>query len=69
VVEHVTFICNQLRVKRRDEAVLQAQNAVQQDPESFLAKWELACAYHWNGQHEEAIAIFEPLWANSGTTA
>jgi tetratricopeptide (TPR) repeat protein len=53
-------------VKRRDEALLQAQNAVQQDPESFLAKWELACAYHWNGQHEEAIAIFEPLWANSG---
>jgi tetratricopeptide (TPR) repeat protein len=53
-------------VKRCDEAVLQAQNAVQHDPESFLAKWELACAYHWNDQHEEAIAIFEPLWANSG---
>jgi tetratricopeptide (TPR) repeat protein len=53
-------------VKRRDEAVRQAQNAVQQDPESFLAKWELACAYHWNCQHEKAIAIFEPLWANSG---
>ena len=53
-------------VKRCDEAVLQAQNAVQHDPESFLAKWELACAYHWNGQHEEAIAIFEPLWSNSG---
>jgi serine/threonine protein kinase/tetratricopeptide (TPR) repeat protein len=53
-------------VNRRDEAVLQAKNAVQLDPESFLAKWELACAYHWNGQHEDAIAIFEPLWANSG---
>ena len=53
-------------VKRFDEAVLQGQNAVQHDPESFLAKWELACAYHWKGQHEEAIAIFEPLWANSG---
>jgi TolB-like protein len=52
--------------KRRDEAVLQAENAVQLDPESFLAKWELACAYHWNGQHEQAIAIFEPLWANPG---
>jgi hypothetical protein len=39
---------------------------VQLDPESFLAKWELACAYHWNGQHEDAIAIFEPLWASSG---
>jgi serine/threonine-protein kinase len=53
-------------VKRCDEAVRQAQSAVQNDPESFLAKWELACAYHWNRQHEEAIAIFEPLWANSG---
>jgi serine/threonine protein kinase/Flp pilus assembly protein TadD len=53
-------------VRRHDEAVLQARNAVQLDPESFLAKWELACAYHWNGQHEDAIAIFEPLWANSG---
>jgi eukaryotic-like serine/threonine-protein kinase len=53
-------------VQRFDEAVVQGRNAVQHDPESFLAKWELACAYHWNGQHEEAIAIFEPLWANSG---
>jgi eukaryotic-like serine/threonine-protein kinase len=52
-------------VQRFDEAVVQGRNAVQQDPESFLAKWELACAYHWNGQHEDAIAIFEPLWANS----
>lgn len=53
-------------VRGFDEAVLQGQNAVQQDPESFLATWELACAYHWKGQHEEAIAILEPLWANSG---
>jgi serine/threonine protein kinase/TolB-like protein/Tfp pilus assembly protein PilF len=53
-------------VGRFAEAVLQGQNAVQQDPESFLAKWELACAYHWKGEHEEAIAIFEPLWAKSG---
>jgi tetratricopeptide (TPR) repeat protein len=53
-------------VQRFDEAVVQGRNAVQHDPESFLAKWELACAYHWNGQHEEAVAIFEPLWANSG---
>jgi eukaryotic-like serine/threonine-protein kinase len=53
-------------VQQFDEAVVQGRNAVQHDPESFLAKWELACAYHWKGQHEEAIAIFEPLWANSG---
>jgi tetratricopeptide (TPR) repeat protein len=53
-------------VQRFDEAVLQAHNAVLHDPDSFLAKWELACAYHWKGQYEEAIAIFEPLWANSG---
>ncbi len=53
-------------VQRFDEAVLQAHNAVLHDPDSFLAKWELACAYHWNGQHGEAIAIFEALWANSG---
>jgi TolB-like protein len=50
---------------RLDDAVLQARNAVQQDPESFLAQWTLGCAYHWNGRHEEAIGIFEPLWANS----
>ena len=52
-------------VQRFDEALLQAHHAVQHDPESFLAKWELAFAYHWKGQHEEAIAIFEPLWATS----
>ena len=53
-------------VQRFDEAVLQARNAVQHDPESFLAQWELGLAYHWNAQHEEAIAVLEPLWANSG---
>jgi len=53
-------------VQRFDEAVVQGHNAVQHDPESFLAKWELACAYHWKGQHEEAIRMFEPLWASSG---
>jgi len=53
-------------VQRFDEAVVQGHNAVQHDPESFLAKWELAFAYHWKGQHEEAILMFEPLWANSG---
>jgi Flp pilus assembly protein TadD len=45
---------------------MQGHNAVQHDPESFLAKWELAFTYHWKGQHAEAIAMFEPLWASSG---
>ena len=53
-------------VQRFDEAVVQGHNAVQHDPESFLAKWVLAFAYHWKGQHEEAIRMFEPLWASSG---
>ena len=53
-------------VQRFDDAVVQGHNAVQHDPDSFLAKWELAFAYHWKGQHEEAIRMFEPLWANSG---
>jgi serine/threonine protein kinase/tetratricopeptide (TPR) repeat protein len=53
-------------VQRFDEAVLQALNAVQHDPQSFLARWELGFAYHWNAQHEEAVAVLEPLWANSG---
>jgi lipopolysaccharide biosynthesis regulator YciM len=53
-------------VQRFDEAVVQGHNAVQHDPESFLAKWELAFTYHWKGQHEAAIRMFEPLWANSG---
>ena len=53
-------------VQRFDEAVVQGHNAMQHDPESFLAKWELAFAYHWKGQHEEAIRMFEPLWADSG---
>jgi tetratricopeptide (TPR) repeat protein len=46
--------------------VLEARSALQQDPDSFLSKWTLGFAYHWNGQYEEAIAVFEPLWASSG---
>jgi eukaryotic-like serine/threonine-protein kinase len=53
-------------VQRFDEALRHALKALERDPDSFLAKWELGCAYHWNGQHEEAIAILEPLWVNSG---
>jgi tetratricopeptide (TPR) repeat protein len=39
---------------------------VQQDPESFVARWELGYAYHWNGQHQEAADVLEPMWADSG---
>ena len=53
-------------MQRIDEAVVQGQHAVQHDPESFLAKWELAFAYHWQGRHDDAIRMFEPLWATSG---
>jgi serine/threonine protein kinase/tetratricopeptide (TPR) repeat protein len=53
-------------VQRFDEAVVRGHNAVEHDPESFLAKWELAFAYHWKGEHDKAILMFEPLWADSG---
>jgi serine/threonine protein kinase/Tfp pilus assembly protein PilF len=53
-------------VGRFEDALLQARAAVQHDPESFVAQWELGCAYHWNGQDTEAIAVLEPLWAQSG---
>ena len=53
-------------VQRFDEAVLRARTAVQQDPESFVAAWELGLAYHWNRQHHEAIGVLEPLWVDSG---
>lgn len=53
-------------MQRFDEAVNHARNAVLNDPQSFLAQWELGLAYHWNAQHDEAIAVLEPLWANSG---
>jgi len=53
-------------VQRFDEAVHQARNAKQQDPESFLAQWALGLAHHWNTQPEEAIELLEPLWAKTG---
>jgi eukaryotic-like serine/threonine-protein kinase len=53
-------------VHRFEEAVLRARTAVEQDPESFVARWELGFAYHWNGQHREAIDVLEPMWAGSG---
>ena len=53
-------------VQRFDEAVHQARNAKQQDPESFLAEWTLGLAHHWNAQPEDAIELLEPLWARTG---
>ncbi len=52
--------------QRFGEAVHHARNAVHHDPQSFLAQWVLGLVYHWNAQHEDAIAILEPLWASSG---
>jgi eukaryotic-like serine/threonine-protein kinase len=53
-------------VRRFEEAVAQARAAVQLDPESFVAQWELGFAYHWNGQDAEAITVLEPLWREYG---
>ena len=25
---------------------------------------ELGYAYHWNGQHQEAVDVMEPLWVD-----
>jgi adenylate cyclase len=53
-------------VRRFADAVFQARAAVQHDPESFVAQWELGFAYHWRGENSEAIAVLEPLWRQSG---
>jgi hypothetical protein len=47
-------------VGRADEALVYAK----QDPDSFLGGWELAIAYHWNGQFEAALAILRPFGQN-----
>jgi serine/threonine-protein kinase len=52
-------------VGRFDESVVHGRAAVQHDPHSFLAQWALGCAYHWNGQHEEAVRIHETLFGQS----
>jgi tetratricopeptide (TPR) repeat protein len=49
-------------VGRVEEALDYAKTAVEQDPQSFLGRWELSIAYHWNGQYDEAIAVLETLW-------
>jgi serine/threonine protein kinase/Flp pilus assembly protein TadD len=53
-------------VQRYEEAVRAAQTAVEHDPESYLAKWELGLAFHWNQQYDQAIATLEPLWTQTG---
>jgi serine/threonine-protein kinase len=53
-------------VRRFPEALARARTAIEQDPESFLVQWELGLTHHWNHQYEEAIAVFEPLWADTG---
>jgi tetratricopeptide (TPR) repeat protein len=51
---------------RLEEALTCARHAVQCDPESFLAKWQLGVIHYWCGQLDEAIAILEGLWTESG---
>ncbi|MCA1562381.1 MAG: protein kinase [Acidobacteria bacterium] len=55
-------------VGRAEEALGYAKTAVEQDPQSFLGRWELAIAYHWNEQYEDALAVLETLWAESPST-
>ncbi len=52
-------------VERFADATQQAKTAVQRDPESFIALCELGWVHNWNRQHDSAITLFEPLWANS----
>jgi tetratricopeptide (TPR) repeat protein len=51
---------------RLDEALVCARHAVQCDPDSFLARWQSGVVHYWCGQLDEAIAILEVLWAESG---
>jgi tetratricopeptide (TPR) repeat protein len=58
-------MCNSLvtgTVGRFAEAVAYAKTAVDYDPSSFVNRWELGVAYHWNGQYEEARGMLDPLW-------
>lgn len=52
-------------VGRAEEALDYAKTAVEQDPQSFLGRWELGIAYHWKGQYDKALSVLEPLWAES----
>ncbi|MBA2356366.1 MAG: tetratricopeptide repeat protein [Acidobacteria bacterium] len=52
-------------VGRAEEALAYAKTAVEQDPQSFLGRWELAFAYRWNGQYDQAATVLETLWTES----
>jgi serine/threonine-protein kinase len=49
-----------------DAAVQHARAAVRQDPESFLARWELGLALDWDGRPADAVTVLEPLWTETG---
>ena len=51
-----------------EEALIYAKTAVEQDPQSFVGRWELAFAHRWNGQYDEALALLETLWTESPVT-
>jgi serine/threonine-protein kinase len=55
-------------VKRFGEAIVQARSAVERDPDSFVARCALGMAYQWNGQHDECIAVLEPLYQKTSHT-
>jgi TolB-like protein len=52
-------------VKRVQEAVNQAELAVQYDPDSFVVQWERALTHHLNGDPDRAVALLKPMWAET----
>jgi tetratricopeptide (TPR) repeat protein len=55
-------------MKRFEEAIARARFGVEQDPDSFVARCALGMAYHWSGQHDESIAILEPMYTSTSHT-
>jgi TolB-like protein/tRNA A-37 threonylcarbamoyl transferase component Bud32/cytochrome c-type biogenesis protein CcmH/NrfG len=54
--------------RRHSEAVVEAQLAVQRDPESFAAHIVLGHAYRHAGRYEDAVATYEammPVWGRN----
>src|SRR5438034_2448277 len=51
---------------RLDEATEMARRAVQQDPESFVARWALGVSLRTAGRFEEAVSTLEAAAAMSG---
>ncbi|MDO8679000.1 MAG: protein kinase [Acidobacteriota bacterium] len=52
-------------VRRFDEAIAQGRSGVEQDPDSLVAQIAFGMAYHWNGQHDESIAVLEPIYTRT----